>query len=156
MFLEISQNSQENSCARVSFCLRPATLLKKRLWQEYFSVNFAKFLRTHLDDLQVFVGHSYRTIYVYLGVKKGKLVWESLFNAVNLAEWMSIYSQSIAQWFFLQIRDLKTLRIQLREEQESVCVCVCVCVGGGGGGEGWGMGVLIQWNCDMVLGYMCC
>ena len=26
--------------------LRPATLLKKRLWQRYFPVNFAKFLRT--------------------------------------------------------------------------------------------------------------
>ena len=31
----------ENACARVS-----ATLLKKRLWQRYFPVNFAKFLRT--------------------------------------------------------------------------------------------------------------
>ena len=33
VFLKISQNSQENACARVSFnivaCLRPATLLKK-------------------------------------------------------------------------------------------------------------------------------
>ena len=27
-------------------CLRPATLLKKRLWHRCFSVNFAKFLRT--------------------------------------------------------------------------------------------------------------
>ena len=26
--------------------LRPATLLKKRLWHRYFPVNFAKFLRT--------------------------------------------------------------------------------------------------------------
>ena len=26
--------------------LRPATLLKKRLWHRCFSVNFAKFLRT--------------------------------------------------------------------------------------------------------------
>ena len=36
VFLEISQNSQENTCARVSFFnkvagLRPATFLKKRL-----------------------------------------------------------------------------------------------------------------------------
>ena len=51
MFLEISQNSQENTCARVSFFnkvagLRPATLLKKRLWHRCFAVNFAKFLRT--------------------------------------------------------------------------------------------------------------
>ena len=39
VFLEISQKSQENTCARVSF-------LKKRLKHRYFSVNFAKLLRT--------------------------------------------------------------------------------------------------------------
>ena len=75
--LKNSQNSQENTCARVSFLmklqafgvvkkfakitgyhirqslfsnkiagLRPATLLKKRLWQSCFPVTFAKFLRT--------------------------------------------------------------------------------------------------------------
>ena len=38
-FFEISQNSQENACARVSF-------LKKRLWHRCFPVNFATFLRT--------------------------------------------------------------------------------------------------------------
>ena len=54
MFLEILQNSQENSCARVSFLiklqvfLRPATLLKKRLWHRCFPVNFVNFLRTFL------------------------------------------------------------------------------------------------------------
>ena len=50
VFLEISQNSQESTCARVSFLIklqaRPATLLKKRLWYRCFPVNFAKFLRT--------------------------------------------------------------------------------------------------------------
>ena len=51
VFLEISQNPQENTCARVSVIikfegLRPATLLKKRLWRRCFPVNFVKFLRT--------------------------------------------------------------------------------------------------------------
>ena len=51
VFLQISQNSQENTCARVSFFdkvagLRPATLLKKRLWHRYFPVKFVKFLKT--------------------------------------------------------------------------------------------------------------
>ena len=53
VFLEMSQNSQENTCARVSFLiklqasgLRPATLLKKRLWHWCFPVNFVTFLRT--------------------------------------------------------------------------------------------------------------
>ena len=36
VFLEIPQNSQENTCARA----------KKRLWHRCFPVNFAKFLRT--------------------------------------------------------------------------------------------------------------
>ena len=68
LFLKISQNSQENNCARVSFlvklqakhtqtirrqfadelfkCFWPGTLLKKKLWHRCFSVNFVKFLRT--------------------------------------------------------------------------------------------------------------
>ena len=51
VFLEISQNLQENTCARVSFFnedagLRPATLFKKRLWHRCFPVDFVKFLRT--------------------------------------------------------------------------------------------------------------
>ena len=46
VFLEVSQNSQENTCARASFLiklqafkvasLRPETLLKKRLWHRCF------------------------------------------------------------------------------------------------------------------------
>ena len=43
VFLEISQNSQENICAK------PATLLEKSLWHRCFSVNFAKFPRTPLS-----------------------------------------------------------------------------------------------------------
>ena len=50
VFLEISRNSQEKSCARISFLIKlqaaPATLLKKRLWHNCFPVNSAKFLRT--------------------------------------------------------------------------------------------------------------
>ena len=40
LFLEISQNSQENICTRVSFSI------KKRLCHRCFPVNFEKFLRT--------------------------------------------------------------------------------------------------------------
>ena len=49
VYLEISQNSQENTWARVSFSFKlqsSATLLKKRLWLRCFLVNFVKFLRT--------------------------------------------------------------------------------------------------------------
>ena len=43
MFLEILQNSQKNTCDRVSFLNKVATLLKKRLWHRYFPLNFANF-----------------------------------------------------------------------------------------------------------------
>ena len=50
VFLKFLQNSQENTCVRVSFLIklqaRPATVLKRRLWHRLFPVNFAKFLRT--------------------------------------------------------------------------------------------------------------
>ena len=45
LFLEISQNSQENICARVSFLIR-VTFLKQILWHRYFPVSFLKFIRT--------------------------------------------------------------------------------------------------------------
>ena len=47
VFLEISQNSQENTCATVHFFNKVAgLLLKKRLWHRRFPVSFVKFLRT--------------------------------------------------------------------------------------------------------------
>ena len=43
VFLEILQNLQENTCARVSFLKK---LLKKRLlWHRCFPANFVKFLK---------------------------------------------------------------------------------------------------------------
>ena len=43
--LEISQNSQKNTCARVSFLIKlQAFLLKKGLWHRCFFVNSVKFL----------------------------------------------------------------------------------------------------------------
>ena len=48
LFLKISQNLQENICARVSFLikLQASILLKKRLRHRCYSVNLAKFLIT--------------------------------------------------------------------------------------------------------------
>ena len=47
MFLEISQNSRENTCTRVSFLIklqayRSTTLLKNWLWHRFFSCEFCK------------------------------------------------------------------------------------------------------------------
>ena len=59
-FLKISQYSQENICAGVSFLIKiqSCNFIKKRLQLKYFPVNIAKFLRTfetnnnhkHKDD----------------------------------------------------------------------------------------------------------
>ena len=50
VFLEISQNLQERTCARLFFNkvagLRSAILLKKSLWHRCFPVNFVKFIGT--------------------------------------------------------------------------------------------------------------
>ena len=48
MLLKISQNSQENTCARVSFLIKLQAetcnfILKKETWHRCFPVNFAKF-----------------------------------------------------------------------------------------------------------------
>ena len=66
MFLEILQNSQENTSARVSF------ILKERPWHNCFPVNFAKFQRTPfpflidhlwwLPQLLIICKYSQRTI----------------------------------------------------------------------------------------------
>ena len=54
MFLKISQNSQENNCARVFSLIKlSTTLLKKRDWHKCFPLNFAKFLK---------IGFFYRTL----------------------------------------------------------------------------------------------
>ena len=46
VFLEISQNLCQNLFFNEFAGLRPATLLKKKLWHRCFPVNFVKFLRT--------------------------------------------------------------------------------------------------------------
>ena len=46
VFLEISQNSQENTCARASFLIKLPAVLKKSLQHKCFPINFANFLRT--------------------------------------------------------------------------------------------------------------
>ena len=58
VFLEISQNSQGNTCARTLFLIKLLLKLlkninkfiKKRLWQKCFPDNFAKLLRGLIDD----------------------------------------------------------------------------------------------------------
>ena len=69
LILEISQNSQENTCGRVSFYikLQACNFLKKRLWHRYFPVNFVEFLRTpflHNTTGQLLPKRFYIDIYI--------------------------------------------------------------------------------------------
>ena len=71
VFLEISQNSQENAFVRVSFLIKLHAsglqlYLKKRLWHRFFCVYFVKFLRSpffieHLWWLLLDRGHPFMT-----------------------------------------------------------------------------------------------
>ena len=86
VFLEIWQNSQENTCAWISIFkvagLRPVTLLKRRLWHRRFPVNFVKFLWTlffieHprwllLKSFVVFCRANVNVFKIYLFWGKGK------------------------------------------------------------------------------------
>ena len=49
VFLKISQNSQKNTCARVSFLIMlqhsDCNFIKKRLWHRFVPMNFVSFLR---------------------------------------------------------------------------------------------------------------
>ena len=67
--LKISQNSHENTRVRVSFFLRPATLLKKRLWHRCFPRNFAKFLRTPSPTKHL------RWLLLFLTMRKKYCMW---------------------------------------------------------------------------------
>ena len=66
--IRCSQTSVPNTCSRVSYLIKlqawPATLLKKRLWNKCFSVNFAIILR-----IPFFVGrHWWLLFYFVMGV----------------------------------------------------------------------------------------
>ena len=61
MLKNVSQNSRENTCARIAILIklqRLATFLKKRLWYRCFPVRFAKFLRTPFFHSTLLVGAS--------------------------------------------------------------------------------------------------
>ena len=68
VFLKISQNSQENKCARVSFLiivLAASIFIKKRLWHRCFPVNFADFLRTPFYRTPLVATSQYCIFFLY-------------------------------------------------------------------------------------------
>ena len=92
MFLEISQNSQENTCTRVQAC----NSIKKKFWHRWFTVNFPIFLRTlfftkHLwttasefvTDVLIFRS-SRSQIFFKIGALKNFAILESPFLIIKL------------------------------------------------------------------------
>ena len=70
VFLEISQNSQKNNCARASVLIK---LKKNRLWHRCFPVNFAKFWRTTFFYKRLPVAAS--GMYMYRGLETYIFIW---------------------------------------------------------------------------------
>ena len=86
VFLNILQNSKENTCARASFLiklqasgLRP--LLKKRLWLRCFPVDFVKFLRTP------YLQYAFRWLFLSRAIlNEMSHLWQNAYNAVMPCE----------------------------------------------------------------------
>ena len=109
MFLEIPQISQESTCARVSLLiklqdlgLRPANLLKKKLWHRYFPVNFAEFLRTP------FLTEHLRQLLLFLLSDNFK---DSLVN--------SLHHQKLANRCFIAIKELNGITVRVFFEKKT-------------------------------------
>ena len=109
--LEISINSQENTCARVSFLIKLQTsgLLKKRLWHKCFPVNFAKFLKTHFLTEHLVVAASEQWNYstgksiFFFG---GKIYFIYLMASINFARYQNTRSGFI--WGYIYTLNTKT------------------------------------------------
>ena len=84
MFLDISQNSQENTCVRVFFLikLQACNFIKKRPWHRCFPVNFAKFKRTHFYRTPLGDCFYITTIFCYLECNQSVIL-----NAMNRGSW---------------------------------------------------------------------
>ena len=80
LFLEISQNSQENTCARVSG-LVPATLLKMRLLMRLFSCEFCEISKnTFLHKTPLMAASVYSSLYgrLYVNHAQNQHFWSFL------------------------------------------------------------------------------
>ena len=131
VFLKISRNSLENTCAIVSFLIklhaakrhssRHVTLLKKRLWDWCFPVNFAKFLRTpffieHLRWLLLWVEalHFVKDLYILKKVQEWTTYWKTAFKKIQsnivclkrLFHFKFFYYRCLSQALFWSIFEL--------------------------------------------------
>ena len=71
--------------------LRPATLLKNRLWHRCFPVNFAKFLRTPFLQNTFFTEH----LWAITSVKSLTIIWYIAIILVSACTWLSYGYQPV-------------------------------------------------------------
>ena len=119
VFLEIAQNSQENTCARDFFLikLKACNFIKKSLWHRCFPVNFAKFLRTpflteHLRWLfQPILSFMYALIIKQMHNQVHNLRW--LFLPIPRFLYALIIKQVHNQMFFRVGQNFQIFRAQV-------------------------------------------
>ena len=123
IFLEISQNSQESTCGSLFFNkvagLRPATLLKKRLWHKCFPVCFTTFLRTLLSQ-----NTSWRLL---LRAKLKKFVVQDLISRIRKKSYLQVMvTRCITKCFrlwntsFVEVENSKTEAVYDAKHSEFV------------------------------------
>ena len=112
MFLKMSQNSQEDTCARVFFLIK----LKKRLWHRCFFVNFTK-----LKILKTFFIEHLRWLILYiksrLFIVGNKTQWFISFSTIYFKEiWCFIQAwQELQRWIlFYFLEDIPSKVLKLR------------------------------------------
>ena len=76
--------------------LRPATLLKKRLWHRCFPMNFAKFLRTS------FLQNTSGRLLLNIALKLNNRTWKK-YKSNSLRENMTLKLVVLQSWIKLQI-----------------------------------------------------
>ena len=128
MFLEISQNSQEKSRARVAFFHQLyTTLLKKSPWYMCFPVNFAKnsFLQNTSGQLilkekvSIVKKTPLRLVLPYLGLKTRTKLQKSIKEVLG-------YLTAVNYKLFLKVK-INTINGSERTFSSSLSVCISSC-----------------------------
>ena len=112
VFLEISQNSQENTCAVVSFSikLQALFLLKKRLWHRCVPVYFAKF-QEHLFFKTPLV--------VAFGVKQNSIIYVQK-TTVTAYEIVSLATKWKTTWLYEREINIMILFTKMQDQNKSI------------------------------------
>ena len=125
MFWGISRTSQENTCAWVSFLIKAANLLKKKLWHKCFLVYFAKFLRTpFLTEHRwwLLMGFHLRESWLKYDVEKARYI-VMLDNTTSITSCIQRYLEIFIVLFRLEIFDCKGIFILLKTVKAKIDTC---------------------------------